>query len=229
MKKVALFLSLLVMCLSLSSCQSEKIPLGFYQIDKAQEFNEYSTIGITLEENDFCTVNFSMTGDFFTGGYSVKGNALTLSLDILWGEYINNTDINLEYAFEISDDGSLVFKGHSGNEIKYIYNITGEELTLKETMHFEKGDKFVLQNADNNESFKAKVLEVYDFSIVVEPLKNEEERKSSNKINVDIPKQINHRGGEFNKDDIVTIVYNGEILETYPASLGQVFDIQLSK
>lgn len=228
MKKLSLILFAVILCLSLVSCKKNKIELGFYQIEKAQEFNEYSGIGVTLEENGICTVDFSMTGDRFVGNYSVKGNTLTLSLDELSGEYINNTDIDLEYSFEIKEN-TLIFKGYSGSEIKYTYNITGEEMILKRSMHFEKGDKFTLQNADNNESFKAKVLETYEYMLLVSPLEDEREANSSDKINVDIPQSVRESTRKFKQNDIITIVYNGEILETYPASLGQVFDIKLAE
>lgn len=228
MKKLSLILFAVILCLSLVSCEKSKIELGFYQIEKAQEFNEYSGIGVTLEENGICTVDFSMTGDRFVGDYSVKGNTLTLSLDELSGEYINNTDIDLEYSFEIKEN-TLIFKGYSGSEIKYTYNITGEEMILKRSMHFEKGDKFTLQNADNNESFKAKVLETYEYMLLVSPLEDEREANSSDKINVEIPQSVRESTRKFKQNDIITVVYNGEILETYPASLGQVFDIKLAE
>jgi len=228
MKKIALVIAVLMFCACFTSCESkEKFSLGFYQIDKAQEFNEYSTIGITLEEDGVCTVDFSMTGDCFSGTYAVKGKTLTLALDTLYGEYIDNTEIDLTYKFDILSDGKLVFKEYVGESIKYTYNITGEEMSLKESMHFEKGSRFILQNEENNPSFKAKVLEVYDFSILVEPLEDEKERKSSDKISIDLPYELIENDTKFAVDDIVSVVYNGQILETYPAQLGQIFDVLL--
>ena len=100
-------------------------------------------------------------------------------------------------------------------------------MDFKPSLHFEKGSEYILQNEQNNPSFKAKVLEAYDFSILVEPLVNEDERKSSDKISVDIHYRINQRGAEFKVNDVVTVVYDGVILETYPAQLGNVFDVKL--
>lgn len=229
MKKiVCLVVAVMMLCISLASCErTQQIPLGFYQIDKAQEFSEYSSIGVTLGENGSCWVDFSMTGDSFSGTYDVKQNTLTLSLDTLFGEYISDTNIDIKYIFEISANGSLIFKEYKGDPIKYTYTITGEEMDFKPSLHFEKGSKYILQNEQNNPSFMAKVLEAYDFSILVEPLENEDERKSSDKISVDIPYRINQRGAEFKVNDVVTVVYDGVILETYPAQLGNVFDVKL--
>lgn len=69
---------------------------------------------------------------------------------------------------------------------------------------------------DNNaESFVGKVLEVHDETILVRPIAGSAERNSSDKIVVPNSDK-NITAGSF-----VKIIYNGEILESYPAQIPQ--------
>lgn len=70
--------------------------------------------------------------------------------------------------------------------------------------------------AVNEESFEATILEVSENSVMVEPLEGEWERKSSDKI-VFSTQLLDDIGVEAG--DIVEIVYNGTIRESYPAQI----------
>lgn len=72
------------------------------------------------------------------------------------------------------------------------------------------------------EVFEAVVLEVSDNSILVEPVTGSPERNSSDQFNIP-----GEDGMELHVGDKVEIEYNGEILETYPAQLGEVYKIKL--
>lgn len=70
--------------------------------------------------------------------------------------------------------------------------------------------------ATNEESFEAKVIEVSESSVTVEPLEGEWERKSSDRItfSTSLLKEVDAEPG-----DIVDVVYNGTIRESYPAQI----------
>lgn len=81
---------------------------------------------------------------------------------------------------------------------------------------------------ENGETyFQALVLEVREGSILVEPLEGETERNSSSQISVGTTGMFNEGYPQPQKGDLVRIVYNGEIMETFPAQLGRVFAIYL--
>ena len=73
------------------------------------------------------------------------------------------------------------------------------------------------EEKDNNEKhhFEAKVIEVHDGFIIVEPSENEEERKSSDKFHID-----NKNNVKYKKGQILAITYVGGINESYPAQIG---------
>lgn len=76
-----------------------------------------------------------------------------------------------------------------------------------------------------NPYFNAKVLEVNEKNILVEPLKDEIERNSASKIYVSTDVISGNPVPELKKGDEVRIIYNGEIMETYPAQIADVFTI----
>ena len=86
-----------------------------------------------------------------------------------------------------------------------------------------KGAKFTCaaiefdEGKDNSEEhhFEAKVIEVHDGFIIVEPNENEEERKSSDKFHID-----NKNNVKYKKGQLLAITYVGGINESYPAQIG---------
>ena len=71
--------------------------------------------------------------------------------------------------------------------------------------------------------FMAKILEIHDNYLLVEPEVGMEELKSADKF--EIPLDDVDNPTELQVDDSVLIVYDGEILETYPAKLGEVYSV----
>ncbi len=78
---------------------------------------------------------------------------------------------------------------------------------------------------NQNPYFNATVLEVYENSVLVEPYENEEIRKSSDKISVSTSVISTNPVPKLKKGMEIRVVYNGVVMETYPASLGGVFAI----
>lgn len=74
-------------------------------------------------------------------------------------------------------------------------------------------------------TFNATVLEVNETSILVEPIEGSNELKSSDKIVVSTT-GLDTAG--ITAGSKVKITYNGYILESYPAQLGEVYDIEIA-
>lgn len=70
--------------------------------------------------------------------------------------------------------------------------------------------------------FQATVIEVTDMDILVEPVEGSAELSSADRIYVP-----NKDGLELQAGDVVEIEYDGNIMESYPAQLGEVSDIIL--
>ncbi|MBQ7961539.1 MAG: hypothetical protein IJ289_02980 [Clostridia bacterium] len=80
---------------------------------------------------------------------------------------------------------------------------------------------------DYHSGFNAKVLEVNENNILVEPFENEDERNSASRIYVSTELKGNGQLPEIKKGDYVTISYDGQIQETYPAQITNVYSIVL--
>lgn len=78
-----------------------------------------------------------------------------------------------------------------------------------------------------NPVFQATVLEVHEKSVLVEPLEGEEIRKSADKISVSLDFVSTKEVLKLEEGIRVSIVYNGDIMESYPAQIKTVFAIYL--
>ena len=72
----------------------------------------------------------------------------------------------------------------------------------------------------------AVVVEVYDKSMLVEPLEGEDARAASDRIMVPIEGAL--QGYAPQAGDRVMVRYDGHILETYPAQLSEVYFVALA-
>ena len=71
-------------------------------------------------------------------------------------------------------------------------------------------------------TFQAVVLEVSDLSILVMPVEGSAELDSSDRFSIP-----NKEGIELQAGDMIEIEYDGSIMESYPAQLGEVYKITL--
>ena len=72
--------------------------------------------------------------------------------------------------------------------------------------------------------FEAKILEIQDSYILVEPAAETWESRSAGKI--EVPTQNADPALKLDIGDSVLITYDGQVMETYPARLGQVYKIE---
>ena len=77
---------------------------------------------------------------------------------------------------------------------------------------------------DDLYQFGAKILEIHDDYFLVAPNEGTTERDSTDKIEVSTRNA--DRSVEWKVGDYALITYNGEILETYPGQLGQVYKVE---
>ena len=83
----------------------------------------------------------------------------------------------------------------------------------------------MLASADNTPlmvTFQASVIETNDDSITVKPVDGSLELDSADKFHIS-----NEDNLELQIGDLVEISYNGEIMESYPAQLGEVYKITM--
>ena len=71
-------------------------------------------------------------------------------------------------------------------------------------------------------TFQATVIEATNNSILVEPIEGSSELSSSDQFSIP-----NKDGLELQTGNIIEIEYNGDILESYPAQLGEVYNITI--
>ncbi len=92
-------------------------------------------------------------------------------------------------------------------------------------------DKQTTEITDEKSYFEATVLEKTDNAILVEPSEMAQERKSSDKIWININNIAEEKSLEVLRDldigDIVAIGYLGGIAESYPAQINDVYEIAL--
>ena len=134
------------------------------------------------------------------------------------------------YVFHKTDYG-FVFDGKRSSKIpSYKYSADAESAECP----VPDGAQFKAVAEDNhrvesggNPYFNATVLEVKENSILVEPFIDSNERKSSDKIYVSLDVVSTNPVPSLKKGDKVRIVYNGEIAESYPAHIFDVFAIYM--
>jgi len=145
---------------------------------------------------------------------------------------INTEPIVADYRFCIGDNNYTFRASKSVEDISGVYGDTGS-LThwyidgVQYSLFSEKQDDHQLRQiaADQAVVFYPVVEEIGDGYMTVAPNENTPERASSDKITV----PIQHMAGskEPAVGDVVEISYNGVILESYPAQLGEIYRIQV--
>ncbi len=144
------------------------------------------------------------------------------------------------------DTGKIGYFEQIENDVRYIYRTsyfpeknlivytkevygTGE---IKEKIEVDSltGNVLAMQNSpQQNATFDAAILDMGKNGdwILVEPLEGTAERRSSDKIHVSTIGTDLEGRTDIKKDTKVRIMYDGVIMETYPAQLNDVFAIYL--
>ncbi len=119
------------------------------------------------------------------------------------------------------DDTFTIFLLEENRDLPY-FAAKISDITVVQNQATKSGNS---QNADNQEKvyFYGKIIESNENSIVVEPNEDEEIRKSADKISIALEKNLDYM---YEVGTNVKIIYNGVIMETYPAQV-EAMDIEI--
>jgi len=167
-----------------------------------------------------------LSNEVWEKGYSAKAlrennlNAFSIA------DYERNI---LYYLLEQKNGEIYIAKGYTDtNTLRWIFKMKEVEKTsTEELISGESSSSSNEISGGFNPYFNATVLEIYENALLVEPFEDDEIYKSSDRIMVGTDVVSTNPVPPLKKGSIIRVVYNGEILETYPASLGKTFAIYL--
>ena len=156
---------------------------------------------------------------------------------ISWGSgMIDNRVTIYDYAngasYELSDRGYFDFtlRFHEADGYLYVdkrkYNT--DELVETGRLVF-KNNSIQIEGFSNeaHQVFQAEILEIHDGNYLVKPVEGSWELNSADRI--EVPIRNAHPSPEPEIGDVIEIEYSGEILETYPARIADVYGIKVIK
>lgn len=139
------------------------------------------------------------------------------------------TDDKYNYYFSNIISQYIIVEFDDGTKNNVKDALIDGQITISDLDKFEiqysKTEKSV--QPGDNPYFNAEVLEVTEKSILVKPDDDSKESKSANKIYVSLDVISEIPVPTINTGDRVRVIYNGEIAETYPAQINNVFVIYL--
>ena len=160
-----------------------------------------------------------------------------LCSSISWGSgMIDNRVIIYDYAngvsYELSDRGYFDFTLRQDHQDGRLY----VDKTKYHTDELVETGRLVFKNhciqieGFSNEAhqvFQAEILEIHDGNYLVKPVEGSWELSSADRI--EVPIRNVHPSPEPEIGDVIEIEYSGEILETYPARIADVYGIKVIK
>lgn len=158
-----------------------------------------------------------------------------LCSSISWGSgMIDNRVIIYDYAngvsYELSDRGYFDFTLRQDHQDGRLY----VDKTKYHTDELVETGRLVFKNhciqieGFSNEAhqvLQAEILEIYDGNYLVKPVEGSWELSSADRI--EVPIRNAHPSQEPEIGDVIEIEYFGEILETYPARIADVYSIKV--
>lgn len=154
---------------------------------------------------------------------------------ISWGSgMIDNRVIIYDYAngasYELSDRGNFDFtlRFHEADGYLYVDKTKYNTDELVETGRLVFKNNSIQIEGFSNEAhqvFQAKILEIHDGHYLVKPVEGSWELSSADRIVVPISNA--HPSPEPEIGNVIEIEYSGEILESYPAQIADVYGIKL--
>ena len=154
---------------------------------------------------------------------------------ISWGSgMIDNRVIIYDYAngasYELSDRGYFDFtlRFHEADGYLYVDKTKYNTDELVETGRLVFKNNSIQIEGFSNEAhqvFQAEILEIHDGHYLVKPVEGSWELSSADRIVV--PIRNAHPSPEPEIGNVIEIEYSGEILESYPAEIADVYGIKL--
>ncbi len=160
-----------------------------------------------------------------------------LCSSISWGSgMIDNRVIIYDYAngvsYELSDRGYFDFTLRFNEADGYLYvdkkKYNTDELVETGRLVF-KNNSIQIEGFSNeaHQVFQAEILEIHGGHYLVKPVEGSWELNSADRI--EVPDRNAHPSPEPEIGDVIEIEYSGEILETYPAQIADVYGIKIIK
>ena len=160
-----------------------------------------------------------------------------LCSSISWGSgMIDNRVIIYDYAngvsYELSDRGYFDFTLRQDHQdgLLYVDKSKYNSNELVETGRLVFKNHCIQIEGFSNEAhqvFQAEILEIHGGHYLVKPVEGSWELNSADRI--EVPIRNAHPSPEPEIGDVIEIEYSGEILETYPARIADVYGIKVIK
>ena len=160
-----------------------------------------------------------------------------LCSSISWGSgMIDNRVIIYDYAngvsYELYDRGYFDFTLRFNEADGYLYvdkkKYNTDELVETGRLVF-KNNTIQIEGFSNeaHQVFQAEILEIHGGNYLVKPVEGSWELNSADRM--EVPIRNAHPSPEPEIGDVIEIEYSGEILETYPARIADVYGIKIIK
>ena len=140
-------------------------------------------------------------------------------------DYVNGA------SYELSDRGNFDFTLRQDEQDGRLYvdktKYNSNELVETGRLVF-KNNCIQIEGFSNetHQVFQAEILEIYDGYYLVKPVEGSWELSSTDRI--EVPIRNAHPSPEPEVGDVIEIEYSGEILETYPARIADVYSIKVA-
>ncbi|MCM1242879.1 MAG: hypothetical protein NC314_08565, partial [Roseburia sp.] len=124
------------------------------------------------------------------------------------------------------DNRVYEYKGYSSDEWivnSYVSGLMDGSMLYKEINVSNIPDGLESEYEWNNETtvtFQATVIEISNDTILVKPVDGSSELNSADKFSIPNAENL-----ELQVGNLLEITYNGDIMESYPAQLGEVYEI----
>lgn len=139
-----------------------------------------------------------------------------------------------DYRFTLEGVEYTLRGANTAEDISGVYGDTGSLAIwyygdTQYTLYCNDEDDSMLRSiaAEQSPSFRAVIEEIGEKYLLVCPLEGEVERNFSDSFT--LPIRHMQSSNEPQVGDILTIAYDGSVMESYPAQLGQVYSIMLEE
>lgn len=171
----------------------------------------FGSFTVTLYNDGTFTYYEGMASSYIgSGTWEQEGDTVTLS----------DSDFAITNRFRLEGD-DLVFIADGSSNFIYVTVKDGE------TFHCT-GEAFNTGNGvkiSDMAAFEAEILEIHEGFFLVAPVEGSMEASSADRI--EVPMENMDPSLEPEVGDIIEVEYSGEILETYPARVHEVYDIRV--
>lgn len=215
MKKVITMIAVLLIMVVFTACGKTKNPVFL------PEREDIISIGVSDGEKAAFSPNTEGEATAFIDAFY----AILSDMEISNKESVTDAPVNQDYI-EISlncDDKVTTLFYYKDKNIEYVEQPYQGIYIPKSSLEEKITELYrIAEQNPVTVTFQAIVLECSETSILAEPVKGSIELDSADQFSVP-----NTEGIQFQAGDVIEIAYDGSILETYPAQLGEVSSITL--